>query len=148
MDSLGLPRTTLHSKLFSRESSIAPDSSARYGVGVTTPLEMARLFALLYQGSVVSAQVSGRLIELLQKQSYRTMIPRHLTGVTVANKTGSVDAARADCGIIDTDVRDFVLCVFTKDNQDRSWRLDNEAEVLIGDVARLVHAALTSRATK
>jgi beta-lactamase class A len=148
MDSLGLTRTTLHSKLFSRESSIAPDSSARYGVGVTTPLEMARLFALLHQGKAVSAQASAQMVELLKKQFYRAMIPRHLPGVTVANKTGSVDAARVDCGIVDAAARAFVLCVFTKENQDRSWRLDNEAEVLIGDVARIVHGGLTRETTR
>jgi hypothetical protein len=38
--------------------------------------------------------------------------------------------------------------VFTNDNQDQSWRLDNEAQVLIGDIARIVHNALAPRVAR
>lgn len=142
MDSLGLPRTKLHSKLFLRETSVAPDSSVLYGVGVTTPREMARLFAMIHDGTAVSPEASEQMIEMLQNQFYRSMIPRHLPDVTIANKTGSVNAARNDCGILFGEARDVVLCVFTKDNEDQSWRTDNAAEVLIADIARLVHTRL------
>jgi beta-lactamase class A len=37
MESLGLPHTKVHSKTFLRISSVAMDSSAKYGFGVTTP---------------------------------------------------------------------------------------------------------------
>ncbi|MEP6509748.1 MAG: serine hydrolase, partial [Gemmatimonadales bacterium] len=46
MDSLGLHNTKVHSKSFLRNSSVAMDSSVKYGLGVTTPNEMARLFEL------------------------------------------------------------------------------------------------------
>lgn len=142
MDSLGLSRTKLHGKLFMPEASIAPDSSARWGIGVTTPLEMARLLALIYSGEAVSAEASAQMVEMLKKQFYRHGIPRLLGGVTVANKTGSVSASRSDCGIVYSPARDYVLCVFTKENEDRSWSQNNEGEVLIADIARIVHGAL------
>jgi beta-lactamase class A len=149
MDSLGLPRTTLHSRLFDRPSSIAPDSSTRYGVGVSTPLEMTRLLALMYQGKLVSPEASTKMIDMMKRQFYREMIPRQLAGVTIANKTGSVNASRIDCGIVyGGESRDYALCVFTNDNQDQSWRLDNEAQVLIGDIARIVHNALAPRVAR
>lgn len=146
MDSLGLFRTRLHRKLFGPEtSSVAPDSSARYGVGVTTPMEMARLFAMLYRGEAVSPDASERMVGLLRSQFYRESIPRHLAGATVANKTGSDSGIRNDCGIVYTDARDFIVCAFTRDNEDRSWRLDHEGHMLIADLARIVHDGLTSR---
>lgn len=146
MDTLGLPRTTLHSKIFDRTSSIAMDSSVVYGVGVTTPVEMARLFAMLYRGEVVSPEASAQMVEMLKKQFYRHGIPRYLAGVEVANKTGSVSKSRSDCGIVYGGSRDYVLCVFTKENEDQSWTSDNEAEVLIADLARIVHETLVGRA--
>jgi len=36
MEALGLPRTKVHSKSFLRITSVSPDSSAKYGLGVTT----------------------------------------------------------------------------------------------------------------
>lgn len=148
MDTLGLERTALHSKIFDRTSSIAMDSSVAYGVGVTTPVEMARLFALLYRGEAVSPEASAQMVEMLKKQFYRHGIPRHLAGVAVANKTGSVSDSRSDCGIVYGGARDYVICVFTKENEDRGWTADNEAEVLIADVARIVHETLVGSATE
>jgi beta-lactamase class A len=143
MDSLGLPRTRIHSRVYDRASSIAPDSSVRYGLGVTTPNEFARLLALLYRGEVVSPDASREMLGLLRQQFYAEAIPRHLpAGTAVAHKTGSVSAARSDCGIIYAPGRDFVLCVLTAGNQDTSWRLDNEAQLLIADLARMAHAHL------
>ena len=43
MESLGLMHTKVHSKTFLRVSSFAYDSSVKYGLGVTTPNEMAKL---------------------------------------------------------------------------------------------------------
>ena len=39
--------------------------------------------------------------------------------------------------------RDYVLCVFTTKNEDQSWKpVDNAAEVLIGELSRIVWEAL------
>jgi hypothetical protein len=111
-------------------------------------MEMARLFALLHQGRVVNAEASAQMIDLLRKQLYREMIPRHLPGVTIANKTGSVNASRIDCGIVYDSARDFALCVFTNENQDRSWAIDNEAHLVIADIARILHTGLTRTAAR
>ncbi|MGH7476474.1 MAG: serine hydrolase [Longimicrobiales bacterium] len=142
MDSLGLPRTTLHSKTFQRATSIAVDSSVVYGLGVTTPLEMARLLAMIHRGEVISATASQTMLELLDAQFSGTGLPRYLPSGSVAHKTGELDAARHDCGIVDTEQAAYAICVMTKENADTSWRLDNEAHLLIADVARLVHRAL------
>src|SRR5690606_656261 len=39
MEALGLPESKVHSKTFRRQTSIAMDSSALYGLGVATPDE-------------------------------------------------------------------------------------------------------------
>lgn len=145
MDSLGLPHTRIFRKVFSSEPALDPDSAARYGLGVTTPLEMARLFALLYRGEAVSPEASREMLALLKAQFSNDRIPRLLpAGTEVAHKDGSLDATRNDCGIVFTPGHDYVLCIFTTDNRDRSWRLDNEAHLLIAELARIVHQAVAA----
>ncbi len=160
MDSLGYPGTKLWAKVSrSRQTSINPDSSRVWGLGVTTPMENARIFASIYKGEMVSQEASRRMIAMARTQaSGRHEIPRYLPpGVVVAHKTGEVSATRNDCGIVyanrprgsnifdppNPGMRDYVICVYTNENEDRSWvPVDNTAEVLIGDLSKIVWDAL------
>src|SRR5687767_6880276 len=47
MEALGLPRTKIHGRSMDPIARVDWDSGAKYGLGVTTPNEMARLFELL-----------------------------------------------------------------------------------------------------
>src|SRR5262245_4572011 len=141
MDTLGLPATELYAKVFLRaRTSIDTAGSARWGLGVTTPMEMATILARLYRGDLVSDSASRRMLELLKLQQVRDRIPRLLPpGTSVAHKTGEVDDARNDCGLVYAPQREYVFCAFTRENQDRRWTLDNEATVLIAELSRLVY---------
>jgi beta-lactamase class A len=160
MDSLGYPGTKLWAKVSrSRQTSINPDSSRVWGLGVTTPMESARMFASMYKGEAVSADASKQMINMARNQAWGyNEIPRYLpAGVAVAHKTGSVSATRNDCGIVFTQrprgktifdppqegMRDYVVCVYTNENEDRGWQpVDNAAEVLIGDLSLVVWKAM------
>jgi beta-lactamase class A len=73
-------------------------------------------------------------------------IPRLLpAGVAVAHKTGKLSASRSDCGVVYNKGKDYILCIFTRDNQDQSWRIDTEARVTIGELARMVHDGISSK---
>src|SRR5262245_63450138 len=141
MDTLGLPATELYAKVFLRaRTSIDTAGSARWGLVVTTPMEMATILARLYRGELVSDSASRRMLELLKLQQVRDRIPRLLPpGTSVAHKTGEVDDARNDCGLVYAPQREYVFCAFTRENQDRRWTLDNEATVLIAELSRLVY---------
>jgi beta-lactamase class A len=147
MDSLGLPATELYAKVFLRaRTSIDTAGSARWGLGVTTPMEMATLLARLHRGQIVSDSASQKMVQLLGLQQTRDRIPRLLPpGTRVAHKTGEVDDSRNDCGIVSAQQREYVFCAFTRENQDRRWTFDNEAAVLIADLSRLVYDAMIAR---
>jgi beta-lactamase class A len=141
MEALGLPHTKIHSKTFRRETSIAPDSSKLYGLGVTTPNEMVQLFALLQAGRAVSPALDSQAMRMLAANQDDAMMTRWLPGnVRVANKTGTGEDSRIDCGVMFSPAAPLALCVMTKGNADTSYAVDNAAHLLIGGIARTVFA--------
>ena len=130
MEKLGLPHTKVHSKSFLRNSSVAMDSSVKYGLGVTTPNEMARLFALLADGKAVSAAADSAMLDMLAHNEDYTKLQRFVEGLEVPHKTGDTDQVRAECALFPLQSR-VVACVLTKENVDQRYVIDAEAQVMM-----------------
>ena len=137
MEALGLPHTKLHSKSFLRLTSVAMDSSVKYGLGVTTPNEMARLFELMATGKAVSAAADSTMLHILGHNTYSAMLPRFVPGVRISHKDGETDQVRTNCGVFFLQSR-VAVCVLTRDNQDRRWIVDNDAQVMIARMGEAV----------
>jgi len=125
MDSLGLSHTRVHSKSFLRISSVAMDSSAKYGLGVTTPNEMAHLFELMARGKAVNPQADSAMLNILEHNTMDLMLQLFAGGARAAHKDGETDQVRAECTLWYLRNR-VVACVLTKENQDQRWIVDNE----------------------
>ena len=147
MEKLGLPHTKVHSKVFLRIASVAMDSSVKYGLGVTTPNEMARLFALLAQGKAVSAKADSAMLDILAHNEDYNAMQRHVEALSVPHKTGATDEVRTECALFSLQTR-VVACVLTKENVDQRWLLDNEALVTMGNMGRAVVSAWPRKAQK
>jgi beta-lactamase class A len=145
MDSLGLHNTKVHSKVFLRLASVAPDSSVKYGLGVTTPSEMGRLFELLARGRAVSPAADSAMLDILAHNEDVELMQRFNDGVPVAHKTGAVDKARNECALYTLQSR-VVACVMTKENADERYLVDNEAHVTIARMGQLVWRAWPTKA--
>ena len=133
MDSLGLQHTRVHSKSFLRNSSVAMDSSVKYGLGVTTPNEMAHLFELMAQGKAVNASADSAMLDILEHNTTDFMLQRYLVGARAAHKDGETDAVRTECTLWYLRNR-VVACVMTKENKDQRWILDNEPQLTIANM--------------
>lgn len=140
MEALGLPHSKVHSKVFLRLASVAMDSSAKYGLGVTTPNEMARLFELLAQGKAVSPSADSAMLDLLGKNADAELMQRTVEGLTVPHKTGATDSVRTECALFRLQSR-VVACGLTKQNADISWVVDNEAQATLGKIGAAVLSA-------
>jgi beta-lactamase class A len=139
MEALGLPHSKIHSKTFRRETSIAMDSSVLYGLGVTTPDETVRLFELLHHGRAVSPALDSLAMDMLLANQDGAMLTRWLPpGTRVAHKSGSVDRARNDCGIMYTPAAPIAICVMTRENEDTAYGVDSPPHLLVARVAREV----------
>jgi beta-lactamase class A len=140
MDSLGLSQTRVHSKSFLRSSSVAMDSSVKYGLGVTTPNEMARLFELLAQGKAVNPVMDSTMLDILRHNDDDTLLQRFAGGARAAHKTGATDAVRTECSLFYLRNR-VVACVMTKENKDQRWVLDTEPQLTIANMGKVIIAA-------
>jgi beta-lactamase class A len=140
MEALGLPHTKVHSKVYLRLASVAMDSSIKYGLGVSTPNEMAHLFELLAQGKAVSPAADSAMLEILRNNADGESMQRYLDGVSAPHKTGATDSVRTECALFRLQSR-VVACGFTKQNADTRWLVDNEAQVSLGKIGAAVVAA-------
>ena len=140
MDSLRLPRTRVHAKSFQRFTSVAMDSSVKYGLGVTTANEMTRLFALLADGKAVSPAADSAMLKLLENNTNYQQMRRFAPGVTMSTKDGAGDQIRTECALFRLQSR-VVACVLTNLNQDRSWAIDNEAQVTLANFGKTIVGA-------
>jgi beta-lactamase class A len=140
MEKLGLMHTKVHSKVYLRMASVAMDSSVKYGLGVTTPNEMARLFALLAEGKAVSPKADSTMLDILAHNEDYASMQRYVEGLTVPHKTGATDQVRTECALFPLQSR-VAACVLTKDNADQRWLIDNEAQVTLANMGRAVAAA-------
>jgi beta-lactamase class A len=140
MEALGLPRSKIHSKTFQRMTSVAMDSSVKYGLGVTTPNEMARLFELLASGKAVSARADSAMLDILSNNTDHESMQRFVEGVSAPRKTGANDSMRTECALFRLQSR-VVACVLTKENTDQRWVIDNEAQVTLARMGQAIASA-------
>ena len=167
MQALGLEYTHLYKKVMKPATEPMPADQAKFGLGKTTPREMATLMTYIgecrlhEQGTAIAVgtakfnqvddadrAVCGVALNMLKNQFYRETIPRYLekedaseNGTAIASKTGSLDAVRNDVAIVMGKTGPMVLSIFTYDNKDHGWTVDNEAEVTIAKLARAIVSA-------
>lgn len=137
MEALGLLHTKVHSKTFQRFTSVAMDSSVKYGLGVTTPGEMARLYELIARGQAVSPAADSIMLSILEGNQDELMMQRLTYGVRAATKTGAVDAARNECSLFYLQSR-VVVCAMTKENVDQRYAVETEAHLTLARIGEAV----------
>ena len=142
MESLGLARTKIHGRSMNPIARVDWDSGGKYGLGVTTPNEMARLFELLAKGEAVSPRADSMMLGILEHTDHVEMLQRYLGRRRAAYKTGSVDRTRTECSLWWLPAR-VVACVMTRENEDTRYVIDTEAHITMGRMAEAIVAAWT-----
>jgi beta-lactamase class A len=140
MEDWGLKGTKLNAKVFRRDTSINPERSKKFGLGSTTARETVQLLEKVYQGKVVSPEVCTEMLGHMKKCDDKTKLKRYLpTKIEVAHKTGSVDASKTDAGILYLPSGPVAVCVLTAQNEDKAYKDDNTAHILIGRIAEQIY---------
>jgi D-alanyl-D-alanine carboxypeptidase (penicillin-binding protein 5/6)/beta-lactamase class A len=147
MKAWGFPNTKIHALVFKGSTtSIDPEGTKKYGLGSTTAREMVGLLEKLHQGSLGSADACTEMIGHMKKCEDATKLKRLLPEkVEVAHKTGSVSDIKTDAGILYLPTGPVAICILTAKNDDKSYKSDNAANILIGRVAKEVYDHFVSK---
>ena len=151
---MGLKETHLYKKVYKPATGPMPADQNRFGLGKTTPREMAQVMERIGRcqlagpgeaAQATDAAICKTALEMLRHQFYRDGAPRYLeaqdtseSGTAIANKTGSLDAVRNDVAIVASKAGPIIISSFTYENADKSWSADNEAELMNAKLARAI----------
>lgn len=153
LDRYGLKNTRIFRPTFrDGRADVLPELEREFGLGITTPREMATLMALIANGKAVNAKASEAMRATLRQQQDRAMIPRLLPtggGIQIGNKTGADEEkhagadgvkrqVRADAAIVTGPDCDYVLAIYTRQVADTRWTVENDALVTGGRVSRMI----------
>lgn len=159
MTALGYKDTWFYKKVFKPATGPMPADQPKFGLGKTTPRQIAAMMErigrcdLNLPGQPLLDQAKADAackvaIDMLRNQFYRDTIPRYLEsldsteqGSGIASKTGSLDATRSDVAIVAGKAGPIVLAIYSYDNADKSWSVDNEGEVTVAKIAKAIVTA-------
>lgn len=141
MESLKLLNTKINAKVFrGGTTSVDPKRTKQFGLGSTTAREMISLLELINADKIASPAACREMLAHMKKCDDKDKFTRFLpSGVVVAHKTGSVNEARTDAGILYLKPGPVAICVLTAENEDKSWKPDNAGNLLCAKVAKEVH---------
>ena len=142
---MGLKNTYFYKKVSLPPVGPMPPDQKKFGLGKTTPREMARVVESIYNCELGDRELCKQMIWIMRNQQYRDMLPRYLEQAdasedlsAIADKIGALDAVRNDVALVYTKSGPIVISIFTHDNADQSWTPENKAEMLIGHLARTI----------
>ena len=147
MESLGIKNTKSLRKIGGGGDSKAYEEPLNklFGIGVSTPKDMATLLEKLERGEVVSKEASAEMIAILKRQQYTDGIGRNLLDtVPVASKSGALDRLRSDVGIIYTRRGRIVMAITVDDMPVIHYSMDNAGNELIWRLSQILQDGLGS----
>jgi beta-lactamase class A len=97
----------------------------------TTARDLGVILSALGRGEVVSAEASHEMLQIMERQRFRTKIPADLPECTrVAHKTGSITGISHDCGIVLPEAAPpFTLVVLTRGFEDPDQAAATAAQI-------------------
>ena len=153
LDAYGLKETKLFRPTFrDGRPDVLPDLEREFGLGMTTPRDMARLMVLIASGKAVSTDASAAMLATLRRQQDRAMIPRLIhneDGVEIGNKTGTDEEkhaladgvkrhVRADAAIVSGQNFTYAIAIYARQVEDRQWGIDNDALTTGASISRTI----------
>ncbi len=119
-------------------------------LGTSTPRDYAGVFTRLAGEGLISPEVDERMLEILKKQHYNSMITKDFPPfymdsdntddvmIRVASKSGSMDECRNDGGIVYTPYGPYVIVMFHKNFSDAMYYANHPATVFGAKISRMI----------
>ena len=144
MTQLGLVQTRVMRKILGKGAAAgvteegAKPENQKWGLGRTSPREMVSLLERLYRGELVSKSASSGMLAILKKQRDHAGLARNVKDVTVANKSGALDALRSDVGIVYSKRGPIAIAITVDGIPEPDWSPDNRGQLLISELSELL----------
>jgi beta-lactamase class A len=130
----GFEKTRVNSRTEGREKD-----REKYGWGQTTPREMAELLKLIRSHKAISEAASEEMYRVLTNIYWNgealSQIPPY---IQTASKQGAVSNSRSEVVFVNAPSGDYVFCVITNNQEDKSWEYDNEGFRLLRQVSEFL----------
>ncbi|HWI60256.1 MAG TPA: serine hydrolase [Symbiobacteriaceae bacterium] len=145
LDRLGLRQTALNKYIGVGKPAGAPPNR-------TTPADMARLLELLATEQALTPSSCQAMLKTMGHQLFHHLTTRFIDDwdeeleppevkVRIASKSGWFRTVRNDVAVVWAPRATYVLAMFSRDCADRSYKLENEAALLLPRVSQLVYEA-------
>lgn len=109
-----------------------------FGLGVTTPNEMARLFRMIYERKATTEAGCEKLMRILSHQYWDDMAMSSVPlGIQVCCKSGAINRSRSEAAIVFAP-EPYIFTIYTDNQKDQRWTDDNEGEVAIRKMCGLM----------
>jgi beta-lactamase class A len=140
MDTLGLKKTRALRKVGGGGVSKAGEDpeNRRFGLGVTTPREIATLIERIERGEIVNAEASKEMIAILKRQQDHNGIGRNMKGIKMASKAGALDALRSDVAILYTPGGRIAMAITCDGMPEPFWSPDNPGLLMLSRLSELL----------
>jgi beta-lactamase class A len=144
MARLGLVQTRVMRKILGKGAAAgiteegAKSENKKWGLGRSSPREMVSLLERLYRGELVSKSASSDMLAILKKQRDHNGLARDVKDVTIANKSGALDALRSDVGIVYSKRGPIAIAITVDGMPEPDWSADNPGQLLISNLSELL----------
>jgi beta-lactamase class A len=122
------------------------EENKKYGLGKSSPHDMVTILEKLERGEIVSADASKEILTVMKRCQDNTGVRRHMGSLKVANKTGALDALRADVGIVYAENGPIAMAITVDGMPKVDWSPDNAGSLLIADLAKILVEGLSQSA--
>lgn len=155
MAQLGLQQTRVMRKILGDRKDLKPFPSGitdegakpenkKWGIGRSSPNEMVILLEKIYRGELVNKTSSDEMLAILKRQRDHNGIGRDMKDVTIANKSGALDALRSDAGIVYSTHGPIAMAITVDNMPETDWSPDNPGELLISQLSEILVDGLKS----
>jgi beta-lactamase class A len=117
----------------------------KWGLGRSSPREMVSLLEKIHRRELISRGASDEMFEILKKQRDHNGIGRDMKNVTIASKSGALDALRSDVGIVYSKHGPIAMAITVDGMPEPNWSPDNPGELLISSLSEILVEELGSR---
>jgi beta-lactamase class A len=153
LDSIGIKTTRSMRKILGAGNKAAAGHSAagklpenqKYGLGVSTPRDMVTILEKLERGEAVSPEASKEMLAVMRRCQDNTGVRRRLAGVPIADKTGALDALRADVALVYSAGGRVAMAITVDDMPKPDWSPENPGSILISDLAKMLVDGLAKK---